>query len=487
MIMRLISMIFFLGFSLAGLPRGFAQDVGGIALPELGDVSSAVISPQAERRIGEEAMRQIRARDPNYLDDPEIAEYLNTLGKKLVGAGSGASQDFEFFGIRDDTINAFAMPGGYVGVHTGLLLAAQTESELASVLAHEISHVTQHHIARLVGKQNQLSTIGIAGLLVALLAARSGSDLGQAALIATQGGAIQAQLGYTRDFEREADRIGFQVLQRAGFDTNGMVSFFDRLQKATRTYENNAPAYLRSHPLTGERIADIQNRVQGSPYRQHLDSIEFHLVRAKLRSEQGIPRDALVYFQGQLEGKRYSSEAGARYGLVSSLIRSKDFKRAEAELRRLRALVPHNAMVDLLAVRIREASGDASGAADLAKAALLRQPGNRPLNYANVHILQSAGRHQEALAHLADLVRSYPRDSQVYLMQARSYAATGQNLLRHRAQAEAYYLQGAVPAAIEQLQLAQKANDGDFYQLSSVEARMRELRQAQALERSTRR
>lgn len=484
--MRLILLILLLGAGLASLTRGFAQDVGGVALPELGDVASAVISPQAERRIGEEAIRQIRARDPNYVDDPEIAEYLNTLGRKLVGASSGTSQDFEFFGIRDDTINAFAMPGGYVGVHTGLLLAAQTESELASVLAHEISHVTQRHIARLIGKQDQLSTIGIAGLLVALLAARSGSDLGQAALIATQGGAIQAQLGYTRDFEREADRIGFQVLQQGGFDTNGMVSFFERLQRATRTYENNAPAYLRSHPLTGERIADIQNRVQGSPYRQHLDSMEFHLVKARLRSEQGIPRDALAYFQGQLEGKRYSSEAGARYGLVSALVRNKDFKRAEAELQRLRALAPQNAMVDLLAMRIREESGDRKGAAELAKVALLRQPGYRPLRYANAQILQSSGRHQEALAQLADLVRSYPKDNRVYLMQARSYAATGQVLLQHRAQAEAYYLQGAIPAAIEQLQLAQKATDGDFYQLSSVEARLREFRQALALERPRR-
>jgi len=479
-------MIFFIGAGLAGLTRGLAQDIGGMALPELGDVASAVISPQAERRIGEEAMRQIRARDPSYVDDLEIAEYLNTLGRKLVGASSGIGQDFEFFGIRDDTINAFAMPGGFVGVHTGLLLAAQTESELASVLAHEISHVTQRHIARLLRKQDQLSTIGIAGLLVALLAARSGSDLGQAVLIASQGGAIQAQLGYTRDFEREADRIGFQVLQQAGFDTNGMVSFFDRLQRSTRTYENNAPAYLRSHPLTGERIADIQNRVHGSPYRQHLDSMEFHLVRARLRSEQGIPRDAIAYFQGQLEGKRYSSEAGAHYGLVSALVRSKEFNRAESELHRLRVLAPQNAMVDLLAMRIKEESGDRKGAAEIAKAALLRQPGYRPLRYAYAQILQNSGRHQEALAQLAELARSYPKDSRVYLMQARSYSATGLVLLQHRAQAEAYYLQGATPAAIEQLQLAQKASDGDFYQLSSVEARLSELRQALALERPRR-
>ena len=486
--MRLtLLMLLMIGW-LLGSPLSAAQDGGGgAALPDLGDVASSAMSPLAERRIGEEAMRQIKSRDPSYVDDPEVTEYLNTLGRKLAGASSNANQRFEFFAIRDDSINAFAMPGGFIGVHTGLLLAAQTESELASVLAHEISHVTQHHIARLVGKQSQLSTIGIAGLLVALLATRSGSDLGQAAMLATQGGAIQAQLGYTRDFEREADRIGFQVLQQAGFDINGMVSFFERLQRATRTYENNAPAYLRSHPLTGERVADIQNRVQGVKYRQHLDSMEFHLLRAKLRSEQGQPRDTLAYFLRQLEGKRYASEAGARFGLVSALIRTKEFAKAEAEFKRLRALMPQNAMIDLLAMRLKSDSGDIKGATELVRAALSRQPGHRPLRYAFAQLLQAQGKHEEALLQLGDLAQTYPSDSRLYFMQAQSYAASGQQLLRHRAQAEAYYLQGALPAAIEQLQFAQKADDGDFYALSSVEARLHELRRILAAEKATRR
>lgn len=471
--------LFLLG--LMALPRGLAQDAtSGALLPDLGDVAFSAMSPQMERRIGEEAMRQIKARDPSYVDDPELLEYLNGVGRRLTSSSSASSREFEFFAIKDDTINAFAMPGGYIGVHTGLMLAAQTESELASVLAHEVSHVTQHHIARLVGKQNQLSPIGIAGLLVALLATRSGSDLGQAALLATQGGAIQAQLGYTRDFEREADRIGFQVLQQAGFDANGMVSFFERLQRATRTYENNAPAYLRSHPLTGERIADIQNRVHGSPYHQHRDSMEFHLLRAKLRADQGIPRDAVMYFQNQLESQRYADESGTRFGLVSALIRAREFKRADVELGRLRAGLPHHALVDLLSMRLKSDSGDLKGAAVLGQSALSRHPGYRPVRYAYAQALQKIGQHHEALAQLADLSRSSPKDDRLYLLLAQSYAATSQHLLQRRAQAEAYYLQGAIPAAIEQLLLAQKAGDGDFYQLSSIEARLRELRQALA-------
>lgn len=480
--MRLTATVLFSLAGLIGASHGLAQLGSGgtpLALPDLGESSSAALSPQMERRIGEDAMRQIR-RDPAYLADPEITDYLNELGRILVAASPASGRDFQFFAIKDDTVNAFAMPGGFVGVHTGLLLAAQTESELASVLAHEISHVTQHHIARLLSRSSDLSPLVLAGLFVAALATRSGSnsvsDLGQAALLASQGGAIQAQLGYTRDFEREADRIGFQVLQQAGFDVNGMVSFFSRLQRSSRVYENNAPAYLRSHPLTAERIGDIQNRIQSAAYRQRLDSIEFHLVRAKLRSEQGTPAEALAHFGSQLQGKRYASEIGARFGLVNSLVRTKDFTRAEAEFRRLKGLLPSHPLVELLGIRLKAEAGDLRGAAELGVAALARHPNHRALSYAHVQLLQRLGMHEDALGRLRHMQQAYPKDSALYTLQAQSFAATGKQLLRHKAQAEAYYLEGAIPSAIEQLQLAQRAGDGDFYQLSSVEARLRELR-----------
>ena len=475
--MRLAPILLSLLIGLSVLPRGFAQGFPEnlpSTLPDLGDASSATLSPQMEKRIGEEAMRQIRAREPSYVDDPEIAEYLNVLGKKLSAASSGMHQDFEFFLIKDDSINAFAMPGGFIGVHSGLLLAAQTESELAGVLAHEISHVTQHHIARLLSKQSQLSAISLAGLLVAILASRSAA--GPAVAMASQAGAVGAQLAYTRDFEREADRIGFQVLQQAGFEGNGMVSFFERLQRATRVHENNAPAYLQSHPLTLERISDIQNRVQGAPYKQRVDSPEFYLVRAKLRAENGTPREARAYFESELAEKRYTSEVAARYGLVTTLVRNREFKRAEAELQGLRALAGQQPMVDLLAARMKTESGDLAGAGDLLKAALVRLPNYRPFNYAYVQLLQRAGRHQEALDRLVDLVRSYPRESRFYSMQAQSYSATGKQMLSHRAQGEFYFVQGSLAAAAEQLELGRRAGDGDFYQMSSLEARLREMR-----------
>lgn len=475
----------FAGLMLLPIHIGMAQGVhsdSGSALPELGDISASTLSPQMERRIGEEAMREIRA-DPSYADDPEVDEYLNRLGSLLASSGVGARQDFEFFLVKDSTINAFALPGGFVGVHAGLIVASQTESELASVLAHEISHVTQRHIARMFGKQSQLSTISLAGIILGILSARSNSQVGQAALVASQAGAVQAQLNYTRDYEREADRVGFDRLQQAGFDTGGMVSFFERLQKANRIYENNAPAYLQTHPLTGERIADIQNRSQSVAYRQHVDGADFQLVRAKIRAEQGTPREAVTYFEGQLREGRFSNESGARFGLVSALVRAREFSRADTEMKGLRAkTVNGQPLVEMLDIKLKTSAGDNRGAMTVVRDALKRYANYRPLQYASVRTLQALGMHQEALAQVGDLVKLFTKDARLYRMQAESYAAIGKGLLQHQALAESYFLQGALPAAIEQLQLAQKAGDGDFYQLSAVEARLREIRARNAEE-----
>jgi predicted Zn-dependent protease len=254
-----------------------------------------------------------------------------------------------------------------------------------------------------------------------------------------------------------------------------MARFFERLQKFGRLYENNAPAYLRTHPITSERIADIQNRAQDAAYRQTPDSVEFQLARAKIKAEQGSPRDALALFEDQISARRFASEAGARYGLAAAFARSREFPRAEAAVAELRSLVGSHPMVELLAARIMAGAGDVAGARDRVTAAVTRYPNYRPLKYAQVDYLQTLGQHPEALSNLAELIKTYPRDARLFDLQAKSYAATGKRLLQHQALAESYLLQGALAAAIEQLQLAQKSGDGDFYQLSSVEARLRQL------------
>lgn len=445
-------------------------------LPDLGEAAQAEMSPAAERRIGESVMLEIR-RDPAWLDDPEINGYLNRLGGRLAAQSEESRQEFEFFALKDPMLNAFAMPGGFVGVHTALILSAASESELASVLAHEISHVTQHHMARLVNKAGQGQVASMLAIAVAILAARSSPDFAAGAALAGQGVAIQNQLNYSRDFEREADRIGLGLLERAGFDIRGMSAFFGRLQKFGRLYENSAPGYLRTHPLTTERMSDMDNRIHARPYRQVPDSIEFQLVRAKLRAQEGTPRDAVVDAESRLKDRSFAgSEVAARYGHAQALLRDGRLDAAErevAELRRLKAISP---MIETLAAHVRQRQGDLAGATRILRAAQQRYPQERAVAYDLVEVLLEARQPAEALKLTEDDLQNYPSDARMHALQAKTYALLGRHLQQHRAQGEAYALQGQIPLAVEQFELAQRAGDGNFYEQSQVDSRLRELK-----------
>ncbi len=444
-------------------------------LPDLGEASQAVFTPQVERKVGEEIIRDLRS-DPAFLDDPEVTSYLNNLGYRLAAASPNNRQDFEFFVVRDNTLNAFALPGGYIGVHSGLILAAQSESELAGVLAHEIAHVTQRHIARLVAQDSRNSILSIAGLALAILAARSNSQVGGAAGAIVQAGAIQNTLDFTRENEREADRVGFQILTESGLDPHGMASFFERLAKFNRLYDNNAPVYLRSHPLTTDRLADIENRLQSTPYKQIPDSLDFQLVRAKLRATAGRPEEAVQWFDSGLKEQKFNSEVAQRYGLVSALLSAKQFTRAERELVQLKKNAPSHPMIEGLAATIKRAQGQDRAALAIYQAGLKAFPFQRALVYGYVDTLLALRQYAEAIHFINEELKRYVSDAQLYEYQARGYAGEKQEFLSHRALAEAYARRGNRVAAIQQLQIALKTREGDFYQLSSAEARLKELK-----------
>ena len=469
--MRFAAWLVVLAAALA--PRAFAQSQSVVqSLPDLGSGDGS-LSPLMERRVGEQIMREIRFAEPSYVDDPEISDYLSQVGSRLTGA----RLDFEFFAIRDQSINAFAMPGGFVGVHTGLITTAETESELASVLAHEVSHVTQRHIARMLNQQQQMQMPMMVALAAAILLGRSRPDLALGAAAGAQAAGIQAQLAYSRDFEREADRIGLQRLEDGGFDPHAMATFFERMQRANRVSEDSTmPGYFRSHPVTSERIADAQNKAASMPYRQHPDSAEFQLVRAKLRAEQGEARDAVRHFQATLAEHRYTSEAAARLGLAYALLRADRVAEAQALVAQLRSLGAASPMIDMLDARAKHAAKDVSGATELLARARDRYPAWRALTYAYIAGLQEMGKNDAAIVTTREALGRYPNDARVYGMQAKLYAMLGKRLLQHQAQAEVYVLQGSLPAAIEQLSLARAAGDGDFYQLSVVDARLKDLR-----------
>ena len=448
-------------------------------LPDLGESSQTVFSPQIERKIGEAIIRDIRA-NPAFLDDPEVTGYLNDLGYRLAAASPNNRQDFSFFAVRDPTLNAFALPGGYIGVHSGLVLASQSESELAGVLAHEIAHVTQRHIARLVAQDSRNSIVSIAALAIAILAARSNSQVGGAAGAVAQAGVIQSALDFTRENEREADRIGFQILSESGLDPRGMASFFDRLAKFNRLYDNNAPVYLRSHPITTDRLADIENRLTAVPYRQIPDSLDFQLVRAKLRAQAGRPDEALAWFDAGLKEQKFNSEAAQRYGLTQASLRAKQLPRAERELAQLKKIAPPHAMIESLAANLKRAQGQDQAALAIYRSGLKLFPVHRALLYGYAETLLATRQYTEAVNFVSEELKRYAHDDRLYEFQARGYAGQKKEFLSHRALAEAYAQRGNLVAAVEQLQIALKTREGDFYQLSSAEARLKELKVLEA-------
>jgi len=447
-------------------------------LPDLGDISQELISPQMERQIGEQSMFQIRS-DKTYMDDPELSDYLNQLGGRLVANSPEPGQPFEFFAINDNAINAFALPGGFVGVNTGLIQLAQSESELASVLSHEISHVTQHHYARMVSGQRYDSLAALATLAVAILAARNSPQSATAAIVGAQAGTMQHQLNFTRQHEQEADRIGLGILDKSGFDTRAMPAFFERMQKATQLLEGNTPSYLRTHPVTHERIADVDGRVQQLPYHLVADSLDFQLMRARLTAKQKLPQEAVAYFDAALGEKKFGNSIAHRYGLVQALLRSNQPQRAEQEFAILHKQAPLNATIETLAGQIKQLDKQDKDIIAFYHTALKNFPQHHALIYDYAEVLLQDQRYTDALKLLDEQVNRDGNDPKLYELQARAYAALGRPQEEHHMLAYNYILHGDLRGTIDQLELAKRAGN-DYYQLSTIETELKQYREIAA-------
>jgi predicted Zn-dependent protease len=470
-------------------------------LPALGDTERQDLSPLMERKLGEEIMRDIR-RDRDFLDDGPILEYLNTFGNSLVAARPDArgeaNFDYYFFAVRDPQLNAFALPGGFIAVHSALLLAAQSESELASVLGHEIGHVAQRHIARSIGQQKQDALIPLAAMILAALASKAGGDAAIGVFMGGQGLAIQRQLNFGRDAEREADRIGFQIMGEAGYDTSGMVAFFQRMQTATRNYSDLVPAYLQSHPLTTERIADIQARIREQPYKQRQDSLDFYLVRSRARvlqdpTSQGYVEAKQFFEQQMLQENRQQKTAG-QYGMAFLSLKQGDTANAQIWLDKARATFDKPPAAGVFAAAPPKASDSVFIATSIeiklaqpdnkamiekalaeAEAAHQKFPLSRGLAHQYGEALIAAGKLDEAGAYLREQVQLYREDPDAYDLLAQTYSKQGKQALQHIALAESYVLQGGVLSALDQLSYARKAPDASFYDQAVIDAREREL------------
>ena len=447
-------------------------------LPRLGDASADELSPTMERRIGESIVGEMQRRGM-IDDDAEVTDWLNRFALALTSTDQASGHDLGFFLVRDPTLNAFALPGGFIGVHTGLIVAAQSESELAAVLAHEIGHVTQRHIARMLARQRQGSVVMLAAMVLAALAA--GSNPQAAGGLASLGSTVaqQQMLGFSRDAEREADRIGLDMLRQGDFDANAMVSFLTRLQSAGRLHESGAPEYLRSHPVTSSRIADIQTRISEGRYRQRTDSPEFRLARAKLRALGDTSVDGLnaanAWFERQLRERTIDETAGW-FGIATVAAARRDAEQARAALAvlRQRLPVPHR-FVERLAAQVELDAGRPQAALALIDAVLAREPSARALVRLRARALLADRRYEEAVPFLEQSIALHRDDAQLWEMLSEAQQALDRPALAHRAAAERFVLLGALPAAVEQLRLAQRARVSDFHVASQIDSRLREL------------
>jgi predicted Zn-dependent protease len=490
---------------LLAAPMGMAQMPVSkpLNLPSLGDTERQELSPLIERKLGEEIMYDIRS-NKDYLDDAPILEYLNTLGNTLVTAHPGARGEagfnYFFFAVRDGQLNAFALPGGFIAVHSALLLAAQSESELASVLGHEIGHVAQRHIARQLGQQKQDALIPLAAMILAVLAAKSSPDAAMGVMMGGQGLAIQRQLNFGRDAEREADRVGFQIMGEAGFDTSGMVAFFQRMQTASRNYSDLVPAYLLTHPLTTERIADIQARIREQPYKQRLDSLAFYLVRSRARvlqdlSTQGLA-ESIQYFEGLMEQDNRQQKTAGQYGMAFAMFKKNDFAAAQRWLDKARATIEAPMPAGVfgmgkrdtaptvftslsLDIKLAQESNQAMIAAALKEATAAHQqfPLSRGIAHQYAEAMIASGQLEEAARFLREQAQFYKDEPEVHDLLAKAYSKQGKMALQHMALAESYTLQGGTLAALDQLNLARKSKDASFYDQAQIDARERELKQ----------
>ncbi|HHJ13203.1 MAG TPA: M48 family peptidase [Gammaproteobacteria bacterium] len=453
------------------------SDSGPDRLPDFGDSAGALISPRQERALGEAFMRSVR-RQARLVDDPLIHTYIRQLGRKLVAASDMPAYPFSFFVVEDSAVNAFAGPGGYIGIHTGLITAAEYESELAGVMAHEIAHVTQRHLLRAYESARQMSLPTAAATIAAVLlgAAAGSTDAAIAGATAVQAGSIQYQLNFTRANEKEADRIGIQMLAGAGIDPSGMPAFFERLYQSNRLYgAGNIPEFLSTHPVTSDRMAETQERAREMAGGGRRDSLAFQLVRTRLLvlSSPG-PRQLLPALPAQ-------GTPAQRYGRALVLARTGHPRQAEDLLRQLHASDPDRIMYRIdLAQQLLEQGRREQGLA-LLKATLVLYPGDLAVGRAYAEALLAAGRDRDARDVVLALLRDETaRTPDLYALWARSTSRKGPAWETRFASAEAYYLQGNLPLAIDQLEQALALKGLTEYDQARIRSRLEFFKARQA-------
>ena len=449
-----------------------------IELPSLGDASSAAVSPVVERKLGSAWLRMFRGQ-VKTVEDPLLKDYLEQVVFDLATHSQLSDARLNVVIVDNETINAFAVPGGVVGLNNGLLLSAQHEDEVASVIAHELAHLSQRHYARSVeeAKRNAVpNALILLSSLVLAATAGGGSQSSMAAIAAGQSAIQQQQLRFSRDNEREADRLGMLTLTNAGYDPNGMPRMFTRMLESMRYNTRRPPEFLLSHPVTESRVADSKNRARNYPQDGKQDSADFSFMQARVRlGFEETPGYAIKRFRAEIASDEGLSP-GNRYGLVLALTRTSEFEEARKELASLQRHYPTSIPVLVAAAELDLASGRIGDAVTSLRSQLALNPGNHPLTMLYADALLRAGKPKEAEKLLAEHAEEHPGDPQVWYALAETHGLAGSILDVHRARAEYFILNGALDQAEKQLGYALNLARGDFHATAGIQARITDIR-----------
>ena len=449
-----------------------AVDINKIQLPDMGDSSGTLISPVEEKELGDAFFRSLHAKI-KINQDAEIQHYIQTIGRQLVANSDAPSNPFHFFVVLDKQINAFAGPGGYIGINSGLLLLTEAESELASVMAHEIAHVTQRHLYRAFEAASRLSIPTAAATLAAILLGTQSPALGQAALIAIQAGSIQFQIDFTRDNEKEADRVGMQTLANSDYNPRSMPVFFERLLQSTRYYGQGIPEFLRTHPVSASRISDTRGRSNKYPYKQYPDSKGYLLTKAKLRVITASDLKApLAYFKTREYQGTKDQRAIARYGIGLVHLKSRQFDAAENIFQSLAKQYPEQPQYAYAVAKTAFEALQYQKALKLFEKAVRRFPSNNAIKIEYISTLLKTGKPKQAKAVLQSLSYQSKKQTLYFELLAQIYADLKQPAESHRYLAEYYYAAGHTKFAILQINLAKKAKGINFYLQAILDERL---------------
>jgi len=454
-----------------------ANHAADIDLPEIGDSAGALISPQQEFQIGQAFFWQIQ-HTSDLIEDPEINNYIQSLGYRLVNHSDAPALNFTFFVVRDSSVNAFAAPGGFIGIHTGLILTSDSEDELASVMAHEIAHITQRHLLRSYERSSQLNFPMMMAMIGAALLGAVDGQAGLAAMAAVQAGGTQMQIDFTRANEKEADNIGMQTLVRSGFEPEAMPSFFEKLQNASRLYTGNAvPEFLRTHPVTTSRIAEARGRAMAYPRQEQLsDPLQFYLMREKVRVITTENKKELTrFYAGKLTSGNSDSEIATRYGYSLALAETKSYTKARKILKTLIDQDHDRLTYQLALAKLEIAVGNLATALKIYQEEQKLYPDDQALTLEQVKALLLARLPNEAEKLLLKQLALGAPPQQLYELLAQATKAMGKQSESHVWLAEYYYSAGHLGFAAEHLRIAAEFAKGDEYQLAKISAKLRNV------------